>query len=248
LKLQERLSGSFASAVLTVEDRLKDILANRGIEREKIHVLMNLPDDRIFTRRAETAGSKPSGLPFVLVYHGTLARRLGLDVAIEAVAKVRDIIPRLELRIIGAGEERSNLINMRDKLGLQSVVTFSEGFVPVDRIPSMIEDADVGLIPLRVSAGTDIMLPTKLLEYVSVGIPCVVPRTGTIGRYFDERMVQFFEAENVDSLARAIVDLHRDPSRRLDLARQSTERFGRTYTWSEHKKVYTSLVARLLDR
>ena len=37
------------------------------------------------------------------------------------------------------------------------------------------------------------MLPTKPLEYVSLGIPCVVPRTGTICRYFDEEMVQFFE-------------------------------------------------------
>ncbi len=48
LKLQERWAGRFASAVLTVEERLKDILAGRGIPRHKIHVLMNLPDDRIF--------------------------------------------------------------------------------------------------------------------------------------------------------------------------------------------------------
>lgn len=247
LKLQERLSGGFASAVLTVESRLKDILAERGIRRKKIHVLMNLPDDRIFSRRADTALNKPVGSSFVLVYHGTLARRLGLDIAIEAAAKVRDAIPLLELRIIGAGEERANLIDLRDRLGLKDVVTFSDGFVPVDRIPSMISDADVGLVPLRMSSGTDIMLPTKLLEYVSVGIPCIVPRTGTIGRYFDADMVQYFEAEDVDSLARAIVELHRDPARRQDLARQATERFGRTYTWSEHKKVYTSLVARLLE-
>ena len=126
------------------------------------------------------------------------------------------------------------------------MVTFSEGFVPVEQIPHMIRDADVGLIPLRVSSGTDIMLPTKLLEYVSVGIPCIVPRTGTIGRYFDESMLQFFEAENVDSLAQAIVDLHRDPARRRNLAREATERFGTKYAWSEHKKVYTSLVTRLL--
>jgi hypothetical protein len=42
---------SFASAVLTVEERLKDILSDRGIPRDKIDVLMNLPDDRIFRQR-----------------------------------------------------------------------------------------------------------------------------------------------------------------------------------------------------
>jgi len=245
LEMQERWAGKFASAVLTVEERLKDILSERGIPRDKIHVLLNLPDERIFALREPM--SKPArDAPFVMVYHGTLAHRLGLDIAIEAAVKASASIPRMELRIIGAGEERDRLIELRDRLGLQQVVTFSEGFVPVEVIPSMISDADVGLIPLRICSGTDIMLPSKLLEYVSVGIPCIVPRTGTITRYFNEEMVQFFEAENSDSLAAAMIELYRDPGKRRMLSRQATERFGRTYRWSEHKKTYTTLVNRLL--
>lgn len=245
LKLQERWAGRFASAVLTVEERLRDILSARGIPRERIEVLMNLPDDRIFRHRGARP-AKPANAPFVIVYHGTLARRLGLDVAIEAIARARTSIPGIELRIIGAGEERDALLALRDKLGLGEAVTFSSGFVPVESIPAMIDDADVGVVPLRVSGGTDIMLPTKLLEYVAMGIPCIAPRTGTIARYFDERMVQFFEAENAASLADAMVALHRDPGRRAALAAEATERFGRPYRWSEHRKVYVSLVERLL--
>lgn len=245
LRLQERWAGRFASAVLTVEDRLRDILAGRGIPRDKIHVLMNLPDERIFSPRP-AAPPERAGRPFVIVYHGTLARRLGLDIAIEAVAKARRAIPGIELRIIGAGEERERLIALRDSLGLQRNVTFSRGYVPVEEIPPMIADADVGLVPLRISDGTDIMLPTKLLEYVSVGIPCIAPRTGTIARYFDDRMVAFFEAEDTGSLARAIEELARDPERRERIAREATERFGRIYSWRTHKAVYTTLVAGLL--
>jgi len=247
LMLQERWAGRFATAVLTVEERLKDILAARGIPRDKIHVLMNLPDDRIFSLR-QPMPAKSEGAPFVMVYHGTLARRLGLDVAIEAVAKSREEIPRMELRIIGAGEERERLMELRDRLGLENAVTFSDGFVPVERIPALIADADVGLIPLRISSGTDIMLPTKLLEYVAMGIPCIVPRTGTICRYFDEDMVEFFEAESAESLAAAIIALYRDPERRTTLARQATERFGKTFTWGRHKSVYLNLVSSLLGR
>jgi len=48
------------------------------------------------------------------------------------------------------------------------------------------------------------MLPTKLLEYVTMGIPCIVPKTGTISRYFDETCA-VFRGRDVDSLAEAIV-------------------------------------------
>jgi glycosyltransferase involved in cell wall biosynthesis len=247
LKMQERWAGKFASAVITVEDRLKDILSERGIPRKKIHVLMNLPDDRIFARR-DMLPPKPENGPFVMVYHGTLARRLGLDIAIEAVFKAKNTIPRMELRIIGAGEERPRLIALRDRLGLQDVVKFSEGFVSVEKIPTMIHDADVGLIPLRISSGTDIMLPTKLLEYVTMGIPCIVPKTITISRYFDKEMVQYFDSENVDSLAEAIITLYRDSDKRTTLSHNATERFANVYNWSEHKKVYTSLVEHLIGK
>jgi glycosyltransferase involved in cell wall biosynthesis len=246
LKLQERLAGKFATQVLTVEDRLKGVLSQRGISPEKIHVLMNLPDDRIFTLR-KTCQAKTPGAPFVLVYHGTLAHRLGLDIAIEAVALLQSRVANIELRIIGAGEERERLMALRDELRLQAVVKFSDGFVPVEKIPALIDDADVGLIVLRVSSGTDIMLPTKLLEYVSMGIACVAPRTGTISRYFDDAMVRFFTAEDVESLAEALLSLYQSVDLRASLAQQATERFARKYSWSVHQRVYTDLVDRMLE-
>ena len=244
LLLQERIAGSFASAVLTVEERLKEILSNRGIRREKIHVLMNLPDEFIFQPITQTP--KAPGQPFVIVYHGTLARRLGLDIAIQAVAKVRERIGAVELRIIGDGEERGRLVKLAGELGLDGVVTFSDGFVPVNQIPGMLQDADAAVIPLRKSSGTDIMMPTKLLEYVCLGIPSIAPKTGTIARYFDESMVRFFEAEDADSLAEAILYLYEHPQEREQLCRSASEKFLAKYRWSEHKRVYTGLVKKLL--
>ena len=183
----------------------------------------------------------------MLVYHGTLARRLGLDIAIEAVALAQTGLPGgVQLRVIGAGEERSALLALRDRLGLQEQILFSDGFVPVEQIPALLGDADIGVVPLRVTPGTDIMLPTKLLEYVSLRIPCIVPRTGTIERYFDETMVEFFVAEDPTSLAEAITRLGREPVRRARLAVVAYDRFALKYTWSEQQEVYTQLVRQLL--
>lgn len=241
---QERWACRFASAVLTVEERLKDMLAARGAPRDRIHVLMNLPDERIFAPRAEPP-PKAADAPFVIVYHGTLARRLGLDIAIQAIALARQDVPAMQLRIIGAGEEREPLIALRDSLGLADAVSFSDGFVPVQSIPGLIADADAGVVPLRACSGTDIMLPTKLLEYVSMGIACIAPKTGTIARYFDDSMLQFFEAENPRSLADAMLALQRNPARRRAMAERATLLFADRYRWRVHKRIYTDLVARL---
>ena len=247
LLLQERLACKFATAVVTVEECFKDILAGRDrIPRDKITVLMNLPDERIFQPRPPQP-PKSQGQPFVMVYHGTLARRLGLDIAIQAVAALRGKIEPMEFRIIGGGEERERLIELANQLGLNGTVTFSDGYVPVEQIPLLIHDADLGLIPLRKSAGTETMLPTKLLEYVSVGIPSISPKTDTIARFFDESMVKFFEAENVQSLADSILHLYNHPQEREQLHRMASEKFLANYRWAEHKRVYTGLVNQLLD-
>lgn len=246
LLLQERWAGRFASAVLTVEDRLKDILADRGIPRGKIHVLLNLPDDRIF-KRPERRAEKAPDAPFVLVYHGTLAHRLGLDIAIDAVALLRDRIPKLKFRIIGAGEVRERLIEQRDALGLREIVEFSEGFVAVEDIPARVADADVGVIALRISSATDIMLPTKLLEYMSMGIPVVSPKTGTLARHFDATQIGYYEAEDPGALAEAVYRLYADPGLRAEQERAASQRFAERYAWSSHKNVYLELVRSLIS-
>ena len=54
---------------------------------------------------------------------------------------------------------------------------------------------DVGVVGNRRSAAGDLMLPVKLLEYVSLGIPAVVPRLRTIEHYFTDDMVAYYEPE-----------------------------------------------------
>ena len=58
---------------------------------------MNAPDPSVFAAMPE-GRDRPNGV-FTLTCHGTLTRRLGLDVAIEAVALVRPRMPGLRLMV-----------------------------------------------------------------------------------------------------------------------------------------------------
>ncbi|NNE45007.1 MAG: glycosyltransferase family 4 protein [Gemmatimonadetes bacterium] len=251
LLLQERLSGAFATHVLTSEHTKRDVLIEHGLDPAKIDVLLNVPDPRIFrrvdpdARDAAASAADASAKPFRLVFHGTMAERLGLDIAIRAVARLKDELPDVVLDLIGDGDHRAALVGLARELGVADRVRFSDGMVPLESLPAELEGADLAVIPTRAEISTRYMLPTKLVEYAALGIPAVVAPTHTIRYYFDEEQVAFFEPGDDASLAEEIRKLHADPERRARLARNSG-RFLDQYHWDEHKKVYFDLVDRLI--
>ena len=99
---------------------------------------------------------------------------------------------------------------------------------------------------MRMTEGTRIMLPVKLMEYVAMGIPCVAPKTDAIARYFDDSMIRFFTPGDPHSLAEAILDLHDHEDKRRSLAENAYQRFACVHTWAEQKRMYQALVSGLL--
>src|SRR5579864_825598 len=99
----ERWSIARTDLVVTVNLACKNIFAGRSCRPEKIAVVMNAPDSRIFRfRAAQQQRREPeSSKPFVFMYHGSLVERNGLDLAVEALAIARKEMPNAELRVYG---------------------------------------------------------------------------------------------------------------------------------------------------
>src|SRR5271165_6689238 len=104
LKALEKLSISFAHAVTTASETFRKIFFSRSCAAQKICVVMNSPDEKLFAlRRPSIARSRSvtEARPFVVMYHGTLVERHGLGLAVEAVNNVRQAVPNVELRVYG---------------------------------------------------------------------------------------------------------------------------------------------------
>jgi glycosyltransferase involved in cell wall biosynthesis len=246
VRLQEYLSCHFADHVISVTDLWREALIARGMPPEKVSVIMNVANDRIF-RRPE-AGPPPADPGcFRLFYHGTLTRRYGIDVAIRAVDIVRRTIPGVHLTVHGAGEERDALVRLVEELNLGRHVQVSSNYIPTTEMPAFIRQADLGVVPYRRDIFTDGILPTKLMEYVALGVPVVAARTPVIQSYFDETMVQFFRPEDHEDLARQILALYTDRARLAQLA-QNADRFNQRYNWQTVSDSYVALVDRLHSR
>ena len=115
LRRIEKWSIARANVVVTVSVTFKRVFSARSCASEKVEVVMNSPDGEIFPLRAATTPAYASRKPFVIMYHGSLVERNGLDLAVEALARVRATLPETatapvcsvpDLPVVGAGKCR----------------------------------------------------------------------------------------------------------------------------------------------
>jgi glycosyltransferase involved in cell wall biosynthesis len=239
LKLEQRISASLADCVLCADDNQREYLIEHcGIPAHRVSVMMNLPN----LVMSGPAGSERADGTFRLVYHGTIAHRLGVDLIIRAVALAARRIP-VELWIYGAGDYLDEVVALASELGVENIVHFSRRFFPVEDIPRLVSGMNAGIIGNRRNTACEkYMLPVKLLEYVHLALPVIAPRLNIIRRYFDESMVEFFEPEDIQGMAQRIVALWKDPERRAQLV-ANARRFYDAHNMEEQSRRYLNVIA-----
>lgn len=236
--IAERLSLRYANAVVTVHGKYREMIIERGVRGDKVSVVHNTPDEQLFPL---TPPARREGNGFRVVYHGALLRRYGMEPAIRAMTELRDRIPGLTFEIYGDGDFRPEMKRLIDELGLAGTVRLSETGVPLDEIPATVAGADAGLVPFLPERFTETILPTKLLEYVRLGIPAVVARNSVIEGYFDEDEVHFVAPGAVDDIVKAVEAIFSDP----DSARAGAVRaqnFFEKHSWErDRQRLYETI-------
>jgi glycosyltransferase involved in cell wall biosynthesis len=241
----ERLSIGFADRAIAVHKPHLNALISHGNPVEKFIVLLNLPDPKIFANQAQAYSRNNSC--FNLIYHGTVADRYGLQIALLALSSLKNEITGLKLLIVGQGDGLDSLKALAKELDLYDHVSFGEAWVPLEELVPIIIEADVGIVPILYDEFTKYMLPTKLLEYTALGIPVICSRTKTIEVYFNNSMVQFSSPGSVAELAKNILFLYQNPDRRRELA-TNVNKFNVVYNWEKQKLSYYQLIDSLLAK
>lgn len=237
LAWQERLACGFADEVITVTEGWRQRLIERGVKADKVSVVMNVADPDLFQRREVDREQET----FSVLYHGTFSHRYGVDLLVEAADRLRSRLPGLRVWVLGDGDYRDEIQTAIARLGLGDVIEVSDGMLDVSGLQPYLERADVGVVPNRSSVFTDDLLPTKLLEYVAVGIPVVAARTPMIASYFDDEMVEFFSPGDAGDLAEKLAALADSPERRWKM-RHAADRFNDEHDWDRVVAGYLSVV------
>jgi glycosyltransferase involved in cell wall biosynthesis len=240
----ERASIRFADLAITCTEQMRAAFVARGAEGEKIEVILNSADEQIFDpRRYPPTGSAPGR--FVLLSHGSIEERYGLDTAIRAVARLAGEIPGLRLEIFGEGGYVEELQALARQLGVEDRVFFSDGLVPLDDLLRAIAAADAGLVAMKRDLFRDLTHTNKMFDFITMRRPVIVSRTASVEAYFDESCFQLFDSGDDRDLARAIRGLHDDVGLREQLVRRAAE-MNEPYRWPRQRELYRHVVERLL--
>ncbi|WP_051378775.1 glycosyltransferase [Derxia gummosa] len=162
--------------VFVQSDRMKEELVARGIRPDRLTpVPMGVDLDRATRRTEVRIDASRLASRRVIGYLGTLERARRIDFLFEVVAELRKTIPDICLLLVGDAEEaedRRFLVERAAEIGVTDCIVHT-GWVPSDAAWAWMRRAEIGLSLFPRGELLDSASPTKVVEYLALGIPVV---------------------------------------------------------------------------
>lgn len=186
----------------------------------------------------------------LIVTVSRLVPKNGVDILIEAMAKVRDRLlarpaggplhpaggPEVKLLIIGNGGLLKKLKLKAKKLKLENTVVFM-GEVDHENLPPYLRIADVFARPSQ-SEG----LGSAFLEAMAVGIPVIGTPVGGIPDFLIDRETGLFcRVDNPDDLADKIIEILTDRELRVKIVGNAQNLVRQNYDWNVIARKFANL-------
>jgi len=232
----EKMSISFSDHVIISNHLWEDKITSRSVNKGKCTTIMNYPDTNIFYKRSKERQNDE----FTFIYPGSLSWHQGLDIAIKALAIIKDQAPEAKLHIYGEGDTKKSLIALVTQLGLGERVLFKES-LPIDKIANVMGNADIGIVPKRANTFGNEAFSTKILEFMALGVPIIISRTRIDQFYFDDSLVTFFESDNEKDLSDKMLLLIKDKKLR-EIRIDNSLKYIEENNWNVKKSIYNKIV------
>ncbi len=216
-------------AVIFVSEAAREtfISGRPGCDEAKLHVVHNsiIPP--------EPAPATPSDTVRVL-YLGRISPEKGIDVLIEAMAKLADMPVRLTIGGVGTAKTVLPLMEKCRRLGIEERVEWPGH---IDDVYTAISAADIGVLPTTVPESFGL----AVLEFMSQGAPPISSKAGgPIEIITDGTDGLLVRPGDADSLAAAIRLLASDSTLRAKMGRAARATFESRFTYN---KFYNDIMA-----
>ncbi|MGZ0247150.1 MAG: glycosyltransferase family 4 protein [Alphaproteobacteria bacterium] len=224
-----------SAAVVALTPKFKENLVGRGIDGDKIPIVVNGVDTERFQKTPRDAALAAEwGLKdkFVIGYIGTHGMAHGLANVLDAAARLREN-DRVRFLFVGDGADRDDLMRRAAQEGLDNVQFIASQ--PREKMPSIWSVCDVALVHLRDSVVFSEVIPSKIFEAMAMGLPTllIAPKGVASDIVLSTRSGVWAPAEQPDRLARIAARLVEKPGLLEKLGRNGSAVSGR---FSRHRQ------------
>jgi len=247
LQLCEDYALKSASLIVVVSEVLRQELVARGIEKERILVNPNAVDPQVFMpsqnrgRTRDELGFTPDNI--VACFIGTFSYWHGIEVLQKTAGRLLGdsgvgIAARVRFLLIGDGPLRAEIETALAPWVKDGRVIFT-GPLPHDRVPEILDAADIFLAPLVPFAdGSEFFgSPTKLFEYMAMEKAIIASNLGQMGTILTHKENGWLtEPGNAEALGSVILYLAEHADIRLQIGKRAREAVISRHTWLKNAR------------
>jgi phosphatidylinositol alpha-1,6-mannosyltransferase len=223
-----------AERIIAVSSFTGDRVVELGVPKQRVSVVPN----GVVLAEPQKTTSAANGDRKVLMTVSRLVPRKGHDTVLRALPQVLEQLPDAIYRIVGTGPELPRLQALSRQLQLDQHVEFY-GQVSDSERERLLSECNVFVLATRETPTDFEGLGIAVLEAMQKGKPVVVTRAGGVPEIVDHgRTGLVVEADDPETLARAMVDLLQDPVRASAMGRNAESVVRERFGWNMIAKQY----------
>lgn len=242
-----RLSLFICDRYVVSSNYQKEQLLNAGCSKNKVEVIPNCIDTRIYVNYNKSESKKKFDFneSNVISYIGHLRYDKGVEFLVDAFPEILNMLPdtRLVIAWSGVGSQKGRIAKLIDKRGINSKATIL-GKV---NVPQLLSATDVLILPYVFTFET-YSFPSILLEAFSVGVPVIAsdikPLDEVIGNGASGVLVPM---RNSTVIARSVVELLKNANMREEMSKKQRIIARERFASDVIAEKYTELYGRVLN-
>jgi len=223
--------------ILTISHEQTDFVKKNSSNRN-IHTIHQGTDHKYFKPENYNSNLKKkfSCKGPILITVSRLSKRKCIDEMIEAVKIVSKKFKNVKLLIVGKGEEKENLQNKIEELGLQDNVIFT-GFISDDDLRDLYATADIFLLTSKYEG-----FGIANCEALSSGTPVITYDTTAASDYIKDGITGFITNHDVKEFASKINYLLARPDKLKSFSKESRKLIEEGFTWERYAKEHDKIL------
>jgi len=237
-RIDKRLHRRSVGAVCATE-QARSVLEIKGF-KGPVEVIPYGVDTPFLANPIEPALSR-SPDEFRIGYIGRFLKMKGLDILIEAAARVQGA----QLLMIREGEYEEGMRTLISRKGISDRVQMLSP-IPRESVPGYLASMDVLVLPSRTTDGWMEQLGRVMLEAMAVGVPVIGSESGAIPEVLDDAGMIYPE-DSPGSLAQCIERLRQDPELRREMIDRGRRRVQERFNWRLFARESVRLYRQVLE-